>query len=194
MAAEQMADLHCPVADLPTPLPQTVVPKKEAAPAPVEVDPPIMDPPQEKEKKKAPKKKAVVKNKKPPSAHPKKVAKPVQPTSLQSAPSGDEGEEMLNMGDDGDTESKEKAIAKKPHLTAAERKAAAEERRKRIRSGVGSEMSPLIRRRDGSFAFRNKELEHAQAELKKERQNAVRDSLFKFLDSPDPSSSFGSRR
>jgi hypothetical protein len=179
-AAEQMPDI-------PKPQPKAAVQNKETedkAAAPMEVDPPPTDLP----KKKAPKKKKSGNIKK----VPKKVSKTMEPISLQSAPSVEEGEEMLNMGDDNDDKDSE-ATAKKPQLTAAERKAAAEERRNRIRSGIGSEMSPLIRRRDGSFAFRNKELDHAQAELKKERQSAVRDSLFKFLDTPDPSSSFGIR-
>jgi hypothetical protein len=182
VAAEQMPDL-------PKLQPEAVVPngeEEEKEAAPMEDDPPAKNLP----KKKAPKKKVSGKIKK----VVKKVPKPAEPIPLQAAPSVEEGEEMLNMGDDSDEEdSAKKATVKKPQLTATERKAAAEERRNRIRTGVGSEMSPLIRRRDGSFAFRNKELDHAQAELKKERQSAVRDSLFKFLDTPDPSSSFGIR-
>ena len=64
-----------------------------------------------------------------------------------------------------------------------ERKAAAEARKSRDRTGKASEMSPLVRRLDGSFAFRNKGQESANAALKKERRDAVKDSLFKFLDS-----------
>lgn len=186
-AAEQMPDI------IPTPQPKAVLPKEDIEEdTSMEVDPPAKSVPKKKAPAPAPapKKKATSKIKKPP----KKAAKPAAPISVPSAPSAEEGEEMLNMGDENDdNELEKKATVKKPHLTAAERKAAAEERRNRIRSGIGSEMSPLIRRRDGSFAFRNKELDHAQAELKKERQNAVRDSLFKFLDNPDPSSSFGIR-
>lgn len=48
----------------------------------------------------------------------------------------------------------------------------------------GSERSPLVRRLDGSYAFRNTELETAREELSKQRKQAVRDSLFKHLDSP----------
>lgn len=92
----------------------------------------------------------------------------------------EEGEQLLNSGED-----KEADVSKSKHISPAERKAAAEKRRNRIRTGVGSELSPLVRRRDGSFAFRNKDLDLAKAEMKRQRKDAVRDSLFKFLDSPD---------
>ena len=85
---------------------------------------------------------------------------------------------MLNLGDD----EKEEMTVNSKRLSAAERRASAEKRRERIRSGIGSELSPLVRRRDGTFAFRNRELDIAKAELKKQRRDAVRDSLFKHLD------------
>lgn len=162
-------------------------PKEKVKPAAPLPQPPVAKPAKEKKKAPIPKKKPPTSttNKKPPK---KPLSKPMVPAP---APVEEEGEQNLNLGDE---ETDEKAHAKKPkQLSAAERKAAAEERRNRIRTGAGSEMSPLVRRRDGSFAFRNKELDHANAELKKQRQDAVRDSLFKFLDSPDPSSSFGIR-
>lgn len=92
----------------------------------------------------------------------------------------EEGEELLNSSLDKEAETKG---AKSKHMSPEERKAAAEKRRNRIRTGVGSELSPLVRRRDGSFAFRNKDLDLAKAEMKRQRKDAVLDSLFKFLDS-----------
>jgi hypothetical protein len=56
-------------------------------------------------------------------------------------------------------------------------------RKNRNRLGLGTELSPLVRRRDGSFAFRNRDLEKAKAELSRQRKDAVRDALFKHLDS-----------
>ena len=118
---------------------------------------------------------------------PTKIVAPVKP--LQTSSSNDEGEEMLNMGEEKDE--KKKDTKPKP-LSPEERKAAQEKRKNRVR-GIGSEVSPLVRRRDGSFAFRNKELDHAKAELKKQRRDCVRDALFKHLDSPDPMSNLGIR-
>ena len=183
-AADQMADVE---ASQDTP-PEPLKPRETEAisVAPVETEPSTVKTPKEKKKVPVPKKKTTASSKKPP----KKPAKPMAPAPSSGPQAAEEGEQMLNLGD----EESDTNIGKKPkQLTSAERKAAAEERRNRIRLGIGSEMSPLVRRRDGSFAFRNKELDHANAELKKQRQDAVRDSLFKFLDSPDPSSSFGIR-
>jgi hypothetical protein len=59
--------------------------------------------------------------------------------------------------------------------------------RKNRTGGRATEMSPFVRRSDGTLAFRNKDLDSAKAELKKQRKDCVRDSLFKYLDSPDPS-------
>lgn len=59
--------------------------------------------------------------------------------------------------------------------------------RKNRMGGMATEMSPFVRRKDGTLAFRNKDLDSAKAELKKQRKDCVRDSLFKYLDSPDPS-------
>jgi len=58
-------------------------------------------------------------------------------------------------------------------------------RKPRNRLGLGTELSPLVRRRDGTFAFRNRDLEKAKAELSRQRKECVRDSLFKHLDSDD---------
>lgn len=58
-------------------------------------------------------------------------------------------------------------------------------RKNRARLGLGTELSPLVRRRDGSFAFRNRDLEKVKAELSRQRKECVRDSLFKYLDSDD---------
>jgi hypothetical protein len=60
-----------------------------------------------------------------------------------------------------------------------------QKRKNRNRLGLGTELSPLVRRRDGSFAFRNRDLEKAKAELSRQRKDCVRDSLFKHLDSDD---------
>lgn len=184
LAAESMPELAPPT------------PQEEVV-TPMDVDPPV-----EKQKKKkepsatVPKKKiSAGKIKKlpviPPAAPaPKKPSKPGAPVKpIPTSSSNDEGEEMLNMGDEKDDEKKD---TKPKPLSAAERKAAQEKRKNRVR-GTGSEVSPLVRRRDGSFAFRNKELDHAKAELKKQRRDCVRDALFKHLDSPDPMSNLGIR-
>ncbi|KAL3934488.1 MAG: hypothetical protein SGBAC_009810 [Bacillariaceae sp.] len=60
-----------------------------------------------------------------------------------------------------------------------------QKRKSRTRLGLGTELSPLVRRRDGTFAFRNRDLEKAKAELSRQRKECVRDSLFKMLDSDD---------
>lgn len=60
-----------------------------------------------------------------------------------------------------------------------------QKRKSRTRLGLGTELSPLVRRRDGTFAFRNRDLEKAKAELSRQRKECVRDSLFKHLDSDD---------
>ena len=117
-------------------------------------------------------------------AKPDKQAKTKVPSFTTQSSQAEEGEEVLNFGEDNETD-KNAPGTKSKHISPAERKAAAEKRRNRIRSGVGSELSPLVRRRDGSFAFRNKDLELAKEEMKRQRKDAVRDSLFKFLDSPD---------
>ena len=193
VAADQIADLPPPStrSDAPTPVEsEEEMPEGEAAPAPMEVEPLAAKLPKEKKKPTAPKKKSTTKKeKKAVSKKPSKTFAP--PPTLSTTSSADEGEEMLNLGED-DEDEKEQG-AKPKQVSAAERKAAAEKRKARIRTGVGSELSPLVRRRDGSFAFRNKELDHAKAELKKQRRDCVRDALFKHLDSPDPSSSFGIR-
>jgi len=60
------------------------------------------------------------------------------------------------------------------------------QKRKKInRLAGGTELSPFVRRRDGTFAFRNRDLEKAKAELSKQRKECVRDALFKHLDSDD---------
>lgn len=64
-------------------------------------------------------------------------------------------------------------------------KSSAARRKHRSRLGLGTELSPLVRRRDGSFAFRNRDLEKAKAELSRQRKECVRDALFKHLDSDD---------
>jgi hypothetical protein len=52
----------------------------------------------------------------------------------------------------------------------------------RLDRSVGTELSPLVRRRDGTFMFRNMELDRNKIELSKERKQCVKDSLFKHLD------------
>jgi hypothetical protein len=169
---------------------------------PMEIDAPVEKPKKKKEPSAtAPKKKqlsagkikklpVIVPPPAPAAQPPKKPTKFVSPLKpLPTSSSNDEGEEMLNLGDDKDDEKKD---AKPKQLSAEERKAAQEKRKNRVR-GTGSEVSPLVRRRDGSFAFRNKELDHAKAELKKQRRDCVRDALFKHLDSPDPMSHLGIR-
>jgi len=60
------------------------------------------------------------------------------------------------------------------------------QKRKKInRLSGGTELSPFVRRRDGTFAFRNRDLEKAKAELSRQRKECVRDALFKHLDSDD---------
>ncbi len=202
LAAESIPDLP-----LSSPKVEVELEAESEAPAasPMQIDTPIEKPKKKKESSTAvPKKKLSGKIKKTPvpaavqSTAPvpvpvtttKKPIKLVVPVKSQPTSSSiDEGEEMLNMGDEKDVDTKE---TKPKPLNAAERKAAQEKRKNRVRR-TGSELSPLVRRRDGSFAFRNKELDHAKAELKKERRDCVRDALFKHLDSPDPMSSFGIR-
>ena len=104
----------------------------------------------------------------------KKKKTPARPT-FKDGPS-EEGEEMLSelpepekpdpASKPGD---KPKAPKKKPRLDRAKE----------------SERSPLVRRRDGSFAFRNKADEAAKKEISKQRRDCVRDSLFSFLDDLD---------
>eukprot|EP00980_Cylindrotheca_fusiformis_P026196 scaffold15514_cov129-Cylindrotheca_fusiformis.AAC.4 len=67
----------------------------------------------------------------------------------------------------------------------ASKSKAPQKRKSRNRIGLGTELSPLVRRRDGTFAFRNRDLEKAKAELSRQRKECVRDSLFKHLDSDD---------
>lgn len=165
LAAEQMADL---------PPPQPEPAKTESPPTPMEVD---IQP------KKKPLRQLSKTKKDGSKRKPEKKYK-IIPISVPAAPS-EEGEEMLNEGDDKDND-KDAATAKPKAVTAAERKAAAEKRKNRVRTGMQSERSPLVRRRDGSFAFRNRELENAKAELKRQRKETIKDSLFKYLDSPDP--------
>ena len=184
MAAESIPDMAplTPPAEVPTPM---------------DIDPPV-----EKQKKKkdplAPKKKLssgkIKKLPVIPPAPPAPVARKKSPKILAAkhipaTSSNDEGEEMLNMGDEKDDK---KNDTKPKPMSAEQRKAAQEKRKNRVR-GTGSEVSPLVRRRDGSFAFRNRELDHAKAELKKQRRDCVRDALFKHLDSPDPMSNLGIR-
>jgi hypothetical protein len=58
-------------------------------------------------------------------------------------------------------------------------------RKGRSRLGLGTELTPLVRRRDGTFTFRNRDVEKAKTELSRQRKECVRDSLFKYLDSQD---------
>jgi hypothetical protein len=56
--------------------------------------------------------------------------------------------------------------------------------RARLDRSGGTELSPLVRKLDGSFAFRHRELDSNRKELSTERRQCVKDSLFKHLDSP----------
>jgi hypothetical protein len=56
--------------------------------------------------------------------------------------------------------------------------------RTRLDRSGGTELSPLVRKLDGTFAFRNRELDRTKMELSKERRLCVKASLFKHLDSP----------
>ena len=58
-------------------------------------------------------------------------------------------------------------------------------RRKRLDRKGGTELSPLVRRMDGTFMFRNKELDLSKLEMSKQRKESVRQSLWKHLDSPE---------
>ena len=111
-----------------------------------------------------------------PTSLPSKSTKYIPPRPYPLPAATEEGEEMLNFVE-------EELKSPKKQMSKEERKAAAEARKSRDRTGKASEMSPLVRRLDGSFAFRNKGQESAKAALKKERRDAVKDSLFKFLDS-----------
>lgn len=59
--------------------------------------------------------------------------------------------------------------------------------RARLDRSEGTEVSPLVRRFDGTFAFRNRELDKNMKELSKDRRQCVKDSLFKHLDDDDDS-------
>jgi hypothetical protein len=58
-------------------------------------------------------------------------------------------------------------------------------KKKRLVRGLATENSPFVRSRDGTLTFRNKELERVKAEMKKQRKDCVRESLFKLLDIDD---------
>ena len=96
------------------------------------------------------------------------------------------GEEILNSSDILTNERIPNGSNEKPEQKAQPKK------KPRLVRGKPSEMSPLVRRRDGSFAFRHREFEAGKRELSKQRRDCVRDSLFKFLDSYDdiPDSGF----
>jgi hypothetical protein len=57
--------------------------------------------------------------------------------------------------------------------------------RARLDRSDGTEVSPLVRRFDGTFAFRNRELDRNKKELSKDRRLCVKESLFKYLDDGD---------
>lgn len=94
------------------------------------------------------------------------------------------GEEMLKSAAEEEAKSELGAIPENPGQTGKSGKGKTSQKRKnRSRLTLGTEVSPLVRRRDGSFAFRNRDLEKAKAELSRQRKECVRDSLFKHLDS-----------
>jgi len=114
----------------------------------------------------------------PAKSHPKPVVEPEpakSPVKFQerdtSAPEV-VGEEML------------KKEAANPGSGAGSKKEAPK-RKGRSKLGLGTELNPLVRRRDGTFTFRNRDVEKAKAELSRQRKECVRDSLFKHLDSDD---------
>jgi hypothetical protein len=61
-------------------------------------------------------------------------------------------------------------------------------KRTRLDRKKGTEMSPLVRRRDGSFGFRNKDLELEKLELSASRKARVKNSLFRLIDGPEKES------
>jgi hypothetical protein len=103
-----------------------------------------------------------------------------------------EGEESLKNTDLIDDKKRKEAANnnKKGSKESNGSKITPKEKRKENRSrfGKGSERSPLVRRLDGSFAFRNKTRDLAKIEQSKQNRDCVRDSLFKHLDDLDSDS------
>lgn len=58
-------------------------------------------------------------------------------------------------------------------------------RRKKIHGFKGTELAPLVRRMDGTFTFRNRDLEMEKLELSEKRKAKVRNSLFRLIDAPE---------
>lgn len=189
-ACESIPDVIVMDEPPPPPLPP---PPESSEPTPMSIDAPAPSPrlKKKKEKPNVPKKQKSKTKKSSSEKEPKekkrssskitvppKPAKAVAPKRGIAPSTSEEGEELLNFKDD-------EPKAPKKQMSKEERRAAAEARKSGDRKGKASEMSPLVRRRDGSFAFRNKDTESANAALKKERRDAVKDSLFKFLDSAD---------
>jgi hypothetical protein len=96
--------------------------------------------------------------------------------TCEVASTPDEGEEFLKNTDLIDEKKRKEAPTH--NVTSKENK---EKRKNRTRFGKGTESSPLVRRRDGSFAFRNKG-HLAKVEQSKKNRDAVRQSLFNHLD------------
>ena len=115
---------------------------------------------------------------------PEKVKAPPRPKTIKKMSSSkleetpvEEGEEVLHESSDPVDNSKTTPDGNK--------KAGPPKKKKRIDRTKASEGSPLVRRRDGSYAFRNRADEIAKAEMKMQRKDCVRDSIFKFLDGLD---------
>ena len=64
-------------------------------------------------------------------------------------------------------------------------------RRKKIHGFKGTELAPLVRRMDGTFTFRNRDLEMEKLELSEKRKARVRKSLFRLIDAPEEESQTG---
>ena len=58
-------------------------------------------------------------------------------------------------------------------------------RRKRTHGFKGTELAPLVRRMDGTFTFRNRDLELEKAEMSEKRKAKVKNSLFRLIDAPE---------
>jgi hypothetical protein len=75
----------------------------------------------------------------------------------------------------------ENALPPRPPLSPTKAHTHTKRTRARLDRSGGTELSPLVRRLDGTFMFRNREVE-LKLEQKKERRQCVKDSLFKHLD------------
>jgi hypothetical protein len=120
---------------------------------------------------------------KPPEPESDKKSKKLQ--ALQETSSPEEVGEVMLKSEEEEAKAARELKSKLSGPGGMSKNKLPQKRKNRTRLGLGTELSPLVRRRDGSFAFRNRDLEKAKAELSRQRKDCVRESLFKHLDSDD---------